>query len=382
MAMLTRVIILFNTAHRSYKKAAQTGLLPLIIPFLILIIVGTFVYARLENWTLIESLYATIITITTVGYGDFSPQTVSGRIFAIFFTLFAIGLAGYSISAIAAVIFEGQQTKMARKRLERRMKRIANLRNHVIICGGGILGNRAAAEFKRRNFPFVIIESDEEKLKRTLLWMHEGYVDKRLRHYESLDEVDLTIEEDKSVAELAEESNVLYILEDPTDEQQLRVAGIHKAYGVIAAMEDDRDNTTIILSAQDMGKRLGNKNLRVVASARDELNMHTLYLAGADRVVSPNIMGGFTVASQMLDHDAAEFWDQMLFQHNQNMRFGDMKMEDYPKMVGQTAQALKQSLSQLVIAIRRDGQFVYAPNPDEILQADDVLIVLGPELTY
>lgn len=100
------------------------------------------------------------------------------------------------------------------------------------------------------------------------------------------------------------------MLEDPTNEQQLRAAGVHRAYGVVAAMDDDRDNTTIILSAREMARRLGNAKLRIVASARDELNMHTLYLAGADRVISPNMMGGFTIASQMLDHDTAELWDQ------------------------------------------------------------------------
>lgn len=77
-------------------------------------------------------------------------------------------------------------------------------------------------------------------------------------------------------------------------------------------MADDRNNTTTILSARDMSRRLNNAKLRIVASALDETNTHTLYLAGADRVISLNIMGGFTLATNMLDHDAAEFWDHML----------------------------------------------------------------------
>ena len=362
------------------KQLHRSSLLPLIVPFFLLIVVGTIVYALLEDWSLFDSLYATIITITTVGYGDLSPQTQSGRIFAIFFTLVAIGLAGYAISSATAVIFETQREKNEKRKYERRMNEISKLSNHIIVCGGGILGNRAASEFKRRQIPFVFIEPDEAKLKHALLWMHESYMDKRMRHYENLDEVDWSVEERMSIDELADDTGVLYMLEDPTDEQQLRAAGVHRAYGVVAAMEDDRDNTTIILSARDMARRLNNPQLRVVASALDEAHMHTLYLAGANRVISPNMMGGFAVASNMLDHDAAEFWDNMLYQTNQNIRFGDMHVRDFPHIMGWTTDELRHKLSQLVIAIRRNGEFMYAPAPDVMIQADDVLIVIGDNL--
>lgn len=378
--MLTWIVASLRSAFGNAKDLPRSSLLPLVVPFLLLIAVGTIVYTLLEGWTLFDSLYATIITITTVGYGDLSPQTQSGRIFAIFFTLVAIGLAGYAISSATAVIFETQRENSERRKFERRMNEISKLSNHIIVCGGGILGNRAASEFKRRQFPFVFIEPDETKLKRALLWMHESYMDKRQRHYANLDEVDWSVEERMSIDALARDTGVLYMLEDPTDEQQLRAAGVHRAYGVVAAMEDDRDNTTIILSARDMSRRLNNPKLRVVASALDENHMHTLYLAGADRVVSPNIMGGFTVATNMLDHDAAEYWDSMLFQVNQNIRFGDMHVRDHPEVVGWTVDDLRQKLSQLVVAIRRNGEFRHMPAPDALIEANDVLIVIGDNL--
>lgn len=378
--MLTWIVASISSVLSEVKQLHRSGLFPLLFPFLLLILIGTVVYSILEEWTLFDSLYATIITITTVGYGDLSPQSQSGRVFAIFFTLVAIGLAGYAISSAAAILFETQQQNHEKRKFERRMNEISQLSNHIIVCGGSIVGNRAAGEFKRRKHPFVIIEPDETKLKRALLWMHESYIDKRIRHYESLEEVDWSIEERMSIDELARDTGILYMLEDPTEEQQLRTAGIHRAYGVVAAMEDDRDNTTIILSARDMAKRLNNPKLRIVGSAENEMNMHTLYLAGADRVVSPNIMGGFTLATNMLDHDAAEFWDNMLFQQNQNIRFGDMHVRDYPHIVGWTADELRRKLFQLVIAIRRNGKFMHMPAPDEMIQVDDVLIVIGDNL--
>lgn len=378
--MFTWLIATITSLLRGVDQARRSSLVPLVGPFLLLVAIGTLVYAQLEHWTLLDALYATVITITTVGYGDLSPHTAPGRVFAIFFTLVAIGLAGYALSTAAAIVFEGHHAKMALKRLENRMKKISALSNHVIVCGGGILANRAAGEFRRRHVPFVIIEANEAKLKRTMLWLHSSYVEKRQRHYATLAEVDWTVEERKTVEELAEETGILYMLEDPTNEQQLRAAGVHHAYGVVAAMEDDRDNTTIILSARDMARRLGNAKLRIVASARDEVNMHTLYLAGADRVISPNMMGGFTIASQMLDHDTAELWDQMLYQSNEQMRFGDIKALDYPELIGKTTEDVRRTLAQLVIAVRRDGQFLYTPDPTEIVRQDDILIVMGPHL--
>ena len=103
--MLSWLFAVLTALLQKSQQVRRSSLLSLLLPFLSLIALGTLVYAWLEGWTFLDALYATIITMTTVGYGDLSPQTATGRVFAIFFTLVAIGLAGYALSTAAAIVF-------------------------------------------------------------------------------------------------------------------------------------------------------------------------------------------------------------------------------------------------------------------------------------
>ena len=375
---MINLVSLFNTIRSLWRDVSHTGLGLALVQLIILVMVGTLGYSWFEGWSPLEALYATIITVTTVGYGDFSPQTSGGRIFAVFFTLIAIGLAGYGISTMAAIVFERQATRAHRTILERRMKNIADLKNHMIVCGADVLAHRVTNEFYQRSIPFILIEPDEETLKWALLWMHEGYVNKRRRNWEHLDDVDFSGEEQKGVAELADEMGVLYLLEDPTNEEHLRRAGLTQAKGLVAALTDDRDNMAIVLSARDMANRLDNPNLRIVARVFNEWNMRRMYLAGADKVVSPNLVSGFQIAIDMLNPIVGEFWDHMRFQNSdQLIRFADIPATTRPEWIGKMAQDLNQQRAQLLVAIQRDKQYIFAPDPDEIIQTDDILIVMG-----
>lgn len=359
------------------RNLSLSGLGAVIWPLILLVFIGTFSYSFLEGWSLLQALYATIITITTVGYGDLSPSTQRGQVFAIFFTVIAIGLAGYAISTLAAVVIENQQEKVKRKLLERRMKQIEKLENHNIVCGGSLLAHRTANEFVRRGVPVVIIEQDEAVLKQALLWMNQSYVQKRMRQFNLMEKVDWSDEEGMAVGQLAEEIGVHYLLEDPTDEMSLLRAGIERASGLAATMEDDRDNVSIVLSARDIVQKVANCKLRIVACAWETFNMRRIYLAGADKVVSPNFLGGFNVASQILDPHLADLWNDMLFQPDMNLRMLDIPMDDHPTYVGKTALQFKRGTENMIIAVRRDGEFVYTPDPDFVLETDDNLIVIG-----
>ena len=193
-----------------------------------LVVIGSLGYSLLEGWSLIDSVYATIITITTVGYGDLTPETPAGRIFAIFFTLIAIGVAGYALSTVAVLVIEHQQVQVKQMMEERKMKQIADLNDHIILCGGGYIGKRVAHELYQTGTPFVIIEPDESILRWTLLYLHQDYMARKLRQFHHLDYVqsDTTEYERQDIAELAEHVGALYLQEDNTDDAALMRAGI------------------------------------------------------------------------------------------------------------------------------------------------------------
>lgn len=257
------------------------------------------------------------------------------------------------------------------------MKQIQSLTNHVIICGGGVIGHRTANELRKRGTPFVLIEPDEESLRWALLWLHQGYVEKRMAIWNELEDVDVTADEGKSIAELAAEVDILYLMEDPTQETSLRHAGIDRAQGLITAMDDDRDNMAIILSGRDMANRLQNPQLRIVTRVVNEWNMRRLKLAGADEVIAPNMRGGYLLASQMLHPVLAEFWDHMILNSEQLVRFTDMHINEHPHLAGKTVGHLQQERGQMAVAIKRNGEFLYAPNPDTIFEPNDSIIILG-----
>lgn len=375
---MTIFLTFFRRIFALRQQLSRSDLMPLVWLTGLLIGIGTFAYAHLEGWSWLDALYATIITMTTVGYGDLAPRSPAGRVFAIFFTMIAIGVAGYTISTLAAYSIESRPRKVAAKYRKRRMNRIDALQQHYILCGADMLGLRIAEEFYLSGTPYIIIDPDPEKLKMALLFSHPDYLQQKVQSIVDIAHVDLSYYEEKSLAELGDLLQTPFLLDDPTDDYVLIKAGIERAAGLIAAMPDDRDNLSIVIGARALAKRAANHHLRIMARTENVLHMRKLRLAGADTIRIPALMGGLEMALHMTDPEVGNWWySQIATKQKGHLQLRQMPLADKPHWVGKTVAQLHETDQLLVLAIKRNEDFLSPPAHDAVLQAADIAIVMG-----
>jgi voltage-gated potassium channel len=330
----------------SHKKQQQSTFLSIyrsrlflsLLLILIISLVGTIGYHIIEKWPFLDALYMTIITLTTVGFGETHELSPMGRVFTIVLIISSMGAAGYAISTIASFLIEGQLNDFIQG--HRMQKHIANLNQHVILCGGGRTGKHLVGEFYKTHTPFVVIEKDEAILH-------------NLQHI----------------------GDILYIHGDATDDDTLVEAGIERAKGLVAALGDDKDNVFIVLSARAL-----NPHLRIIARLNEEENEEKLRKAGADEIVSPNSIGGLRMASLIIRPRVVAFLDEMMRVTGQTLRFEEIPIQTIPQLVHKTlAQAdIGRLTGLLVVAIKpKVGGYVFNPRGSTRLNPGDVLIVLG-----
>ncbi|MGA1845821.1 potassium channel family protein [Deferribacter abyssi] len=317
----------------------ETKIRNIVIGFIFLLFItfiGTFTYVVIEHASILDALFMTIITISTVGYEEVIQLSDNGKIFTIFLILTGTGTLAYIGTQVFDLIVAGEIRKTFwRKKMD---KKIDKLREHYIICGYGRMGKIICEQLDERNIPFVIIEKDE------------------------------------GLAPEFDEKGYLYIIGNATKEDTLVRAGILHAKGIISVVESDAENVYITLTAKGF-----NQDLKVYARAVDDEASAKLFWAGADNVISPFVIGGLRIANAIVKPNVSEFLDLALGKNDYNIEVEEITISKGSKLVNKSI--LESNLRKhgiIVIAIKKRGsQFLYNPGPEEILEEDDVLICLG-----
>jgi len=293
---------------------------------------------------LLDAVYMTVITLTTVGYGeviDLSDNPM-GRAFTIAVVVVGVGSVLYLFSSLTAFIVEGHLAALLRGR--RMNKKISSLNGHYIVCGTGATGEHIVRELAATQRPFVAVDWDEA----------------RLRHLEE----DLKMEFPS-------------VTGDATDDDTLRAAGIERAAGLAACIAADKDNLIVTVSA-----RLLNGDLRIVCRCIDDRVGEKIRQAGANAIVSPNTIGGLRIVSELVRPTVVSFLDIMLRDKQEGLRVEDLRITETNALADTTVGALRQRglPDVLIVALRRqDGSWVFNPGDEACLSPGTTLIFMaGP----
>ncbi len=305
-----------------------------------LIIIGTVGYSILEkdtlDWKLFDSVWMTVITLTTTGY-DAMGMGVPSRAFTLFLLIGGFGIFAYSVTIATAFLVEGQLQSFFKHR--KMLRTVDKLSNHYIICGLGDTGVHVLDEMLKSESHFVGIEMDEE----------------RLEH-------------------LAETREFLHIHGDATDDDILIRAGVERAKGLVACLSRDQDNLFVVISAKNL-----NPTLRVASKAVEHNSPEKLMTAGADEVVLPDHIGGIRLASGILEPHLIDFLTKMQ-ESRQTARFAESIVQPESKLDGVLLRDshIQEETGLVVIALRsKDGTYIYNPSGDWEIEAGDGLFIIA-----
>ncbi len=308
---------------------------------LMLILVGGTVGYRLLTGpgnSLFDCFYMTVITITTIGYGEMIDLTgnVPARLFTMLIALSGIGMLTYILSSMTAFVVEGALKETFRRR--RMQKKIDQLSGHYLICGASDEAENIARELTDTRRSFILIDPHVP--------------DARFLR-------DLHLEDP------------LVIAGDPSEDHVLEQAGIKRAAGLFAATGDDNTNLVISLTARQLNPRL-----RIVACCRHAANAAKLKVAGADEVVSPALIGGMRMASVMVRPAVVSFLDVMLRDREQNLRVEEVTIGS--SFAGRPIRDLNFSLFKhtLILALKQKENWIYNPPRTHLLQEGEVLVFM------
>lgn len=291
----------------------------------------------IEDWSLFDAFYMTIITIATVGYSEVHSVSLTGRIFTVVLIFMGVGYFLYVAGGIIQFLVEGRiRLVLGRRKLD---TQINKLRDHFIIAGYGRIGRVLARFLIEKYVNVVVIERDERRVPKM------------------------------------DEDGVLYLIGEANDESILKRAGIQRAKGLVTAVATDADNVFLVLIAKEM-----NPSLFIVARASQNTSKKTLQAAGADKVISPYDLGARRMAHAILRPTVIKFLEMAFADEKVDIQVEEIKIRPSSKFVGQTMMesGIRKSYDLIIIVIRKsDDQMVFNPKADTVIEVGDVMVVVG-----
>lgn len=314
-----------------YKKLLGIGILWLFL----LIFGGTLGYMILEGANFLDALFMVVITITTIGYEEYVPLSTKGKLFTIFLALGGVGFFFYILAFFSEILINKTVENLWGKKME---KKIATLTAHCILCGFGRIG-RYTYEFIKEEIPVVVIEK-----------------------------------EPKLIPEL-KEKKILYIEGDATSEETLIKAGIERAKYLIAVLGEDAENVYIVLTARNL-----NPNIYILARADNPKVEKKLYQAGANRVLTPYIIGARKMALSLLKPNVMDFMEIASPEMQMNLQIEEIVVEENSTLAYKTLKEsqIRSLTNAIILAIKKgSGEMIFNPGPKEKILPGDILIAIG-----
>jgi voltage-gated potassium channel len=308
------------------------------ILFLGAILLGVFGYTYLFDFSLIDGLYMTIITITTVGFSEVNPLSDEAKLFTIFLILTSISIYGYLVAVVSEFFSDGNLMEEIKK--NKMLKKISKLEGHTIVCGYGRNGSQAVTKLNNFKKSCVVIEKSPELLKEI------------------------------------KEQGFMVVEGDATDDDSLIEAGVQSAENLITALPSDADNLYVVLSARQLSSKLN-----IVSRGSNESSQKKLKIAGADHVIMPDKLGGDHMASLVVTPDLVEFVNRISLDGESSANLEEISVEDLPvKYMLKSIRELdlRRTTGCSVIGfISGSGEYIINPSSDMILEPKSNLILLG-----
>ncbi|WP_405383453.1 potassium channel family protein [Maribacter sp. LLG6340-A2] len=304
---------------------------------LLVLAVGVVGYRYISDYSWVDAFYMTIITVTTVGFSEVRPMGADGKIFTVILIVASVFIFGYAISVITEYMLGRNSLQILKKKKMKYM--IENLNQHVVVCGFGRNGMQAAERLKAYKRPFVVIEKDKEVIE---------------RHGD----------------------DILFIEGDANDDEILMAAGIERAQYLIATLPDDAANLFVVLSARQL-----KKNLFIISRASLVTSQKKLFLAGADKVIMPDKIGGDHMASLVVMPDLITFMDKLSMEGENTTNLEEVAIEDFEDQIEcnsiRDLDLRKKTGCTIIGYISPNGDYTINPEADLKLQPKSKIIVLG-----